>query len=630
MSEIRRPRLLDSTLHEVQRLNPSKASITVNLHPLSSASMTIGEDAPDIRIHDYIEMFGPDGSAGIFRVSAIRETCGSQRQVTMEHGIARLGDDMTASDTVLTGTVRDMLSQLLSFQRVVWWALGEVEVNEALPDMDAANANVLETLLSVASSIDGAMLELDQSSAPWLIHLRKKPTDVGCECRLNRNLSGVNIAINDAELCTRCVVEQMDENGEITTTSYDADTIGQWGVVSRLITVEDGKDPEEEARKYLEAHKHPTVSIELDALTLSEQTGEPFDSFRLGLVCRVALPEWGVILEETIVSANYPDVYGQPDQVRLTLSNGQRDAATQLSGLRNMTESNTRSIHKNSQGIAQNLKYYKELDERAIIMAEQIELRATKDELGQYLNEVWIELNAHDASITLNAQHIDKNTNAITAAGERIDGINAKLTEYAGIVDNQGDLLSGVRVELDGIAETLTQQAGKFDDLGELIEGAEIRMDGLEATISLKVSKDGLISAINMSTEQIQISSSKINLEGYVTASEFEAEIARLDLIVGGGGSIDTLNVHSLSATNLYATQSFYAYNKSVAWKDATVLTGGSINIKLDVGVGRLYAYLTSTIDSRSQFSYVNSVSVESATFSKTTTELSYLGADGE
>lgn len=625
MTSIRLPRLLGPDLVEKARLHPDRASVTVSLSPLSTASMTLPEREGKASIRDYVEYYGPDGSLGIFRVASAQRTYGNKQQLNLEHGIVTLEDDMVPEGTVLSGDMKAMLSTLLSFQSRRMWTLCDVDVPGDLDNIEAGMSNLLEAVLTIIGQDETAMLAFDQSVFPWVMHVRKKPSGIACECRLNRNLSGVNVRLDDAELCTRVTVE--DADGAFHT--YDADTIGTWGVVHKAITIEDGDDPEEEAKKYLDAHKNPALSVELDALTLASLTGDALDSFVIGRMCRVALPEWQVAMDERIMSMTYTDLYGHPDQVRLTLSATRPDASTKLATLQSVAR-------KNSRGIAQNLKYYHELDDRAIIMAkdiellgEDIQLRATKDELGKYLNEVWIELDADKAAITLNAQHINKVTNEVTAAGERIDGLNATLTQYAGIVDSQGTLLSGVQVrlngieqtitqqagefdklgnlisgaqvkidglnqtitqqagqisaqgnlisgaqqEIDGIKQTITQQAGKFDELGNLISGAELRMDGIAATIDLKVSKDGLISAINLSPEQIRISSAKVVLDGFVTISEMEAEFARIDRLLSGNAHISFLDVGTgyFDYINCQGSMSFLG--TFMKWDSASVMT---------------------------------------------------------
>lgn len=543
MSKVRLPRLLGSDLTEKARLHPSRASATINLAPLSRASLTLPEGEPTVGVRDFVEVYGPEGSLGIFRTSSVQTTYGNQQQVSLEHGLVTLEDDLITTETVLSGAIRAALTKLLAMQTTARWKLGDVEVSGNIPETDVTTSNLLQAVLAVVESDETAMLAFDQSAVPWTLHVRKKPSVYACECRLNRNLNSVNIRLDDSSLCTLVTAEDID--GAMHT--YTADTVGTWGIVHKYIMLDDGDDPVTVAKKYLDDHKEPTISIELDAMEMAKQTGEALDRFIIGTICRTALPEWGVSVDERVISISYSDLFGRPEYAKLTLSNGRRDASTQLSDLRSSALNNTLTIVKNARGIAQNLKYYHELEDKAVIMAKEIELRATKDELGKYLNEVYIKLDAHDASITLHAQNIDKVTHDISQAGIRLDGLNADLQIWATRTEENGRLISDARIDIDAAKAALTLQAAQLNKQGEQLSAAQIKLDGLEATIDLKVSKDGLISAINMSPEKITIQASKINLQGYVTASELSATKATIDNLMSGVASATKLVSSSAS-----------------------------------------------------------------------------------
>jgi len=69
----------------------------------------------------------------------------------------------------------------------------------------------------------------------------------------------------------------------------------------------------------------------------------------------------------------------------------------------------------------------------------------------------------------------------------------------------------------------------------------------LEASESfkLKVGKGEVISAINATSEKVTIQASKINLSGYVTASQLSAEIADINLNMANTVATDTLRASS-------------------------------------------------------------------------------------
>ena len=67
------------------------------------------------------------------------------------------------------------------------------------------------------------------------------------------------------------------------------------------------------------------------------------------------------------------------------------------------------------------------------------------------------------------------------------------------------------------------------DALGTRVSSAEVRISGAEAQIELKVNRDGVISAINLTPEAVTIQAKRIDLSGYVTATQLSTEIAAIE-----------------------------------------------------------------------------------------------------
>jgi hypothetical protein len=64
--------------------------------------------------------------------------------------------------------------------------------------------------------------------------------------------------------------------------------------------------------------------------------------------------------------------------------------------------------------------------------------------------------------------------------------------------------------------------------------------------ISLKVGKDEVISAINVSSESVDIKASKINLSGYVTADELDTQRARITNLMNGTATMTLCNARDI------------------------------------------------------------------------------------
>lgn len=196
-------------------------------------------------------------------------------------------------------------------------------------------------------------------------------------------------------------------------------------------------------------------------------------------------------------------------------------------------------------------------------------------------------------TLTDNIQDIDEEVGGLTGGGGggkkpiqeevkdiirwakvNVDELNANIQLTTGELQKTAQRLSAAELQLDGVNATATLAASRVDELAEgldefegLVTSALLTLDGVTAQIELKVDYDGVISAINMSPENIKIKSKWIDLEGYVTISDLRAEIADINLSLANTVSTDTLRANS-------AIISFMTYaEKYCTWKSKTVQT---------------------------------------------------------
>ena len=324
---VRLPRLLNSSLGEVGRLHPSKLSVKVNLTPLSTATMTLPEGEPTIGLRQWVELYNAAGSLGIYRVAAVKTDYGQGQIINLEHGIASLGDSLTAKDTTLKGTPHAIMGTLLGYQSR--WQRGTVP-NTGSYEIKVDRSNVLAAVLDLLKQMSGHGLTYDFTTTPWSLGIAALEAAPSCECRMRRNASGVRITLDDNDLCTRVYAVGL-------TGGYmDADTVGTWGVIAKSLGTSDDADAEEVhayATEYLAEHKNPRVSIEVSAIDLAAQTGEPLDAFTVGKLCRVALPDWGYSTDQRLITVSYNNLLGDPDDVSLSLSTAPRDLSRTLAAI---------------------------------------------------------------------------------------------------------------------------------------------------------------------------------------------------------------------------------------------------------------------------------------------------------
>lgn len=412
------PRLLKADLSEERRLYPSRCSITLNLHPLHTATMYLntlqepGLITGQIPVRSFVELFTPIGSAGIFRVTDTDITYGNGEGQTLylESALNTLKDDLVIGVQAMTGKVSEVFASLLEAQTVKYWELGDCEVPDEYELIyDHTYDNILQAITKLLGMLpDEYYMELDTLVVPFQMHIRKLKSVDECEMRLSRNMRSVSVTLDSRELCTRLYPfgngEGTDRIGlsSLTGAQYmDSDTIRKWGVVAKTWTNEEIFDSitlQDVAQRYLEKYKNPILSIEAQAMELSQLTGQAWDRFVLGSRCRVALPEYktetnmNLVYNEIVIGQDWADVYGDPENVKVTLANRIRDAADEIADfMREATSSKliggsvtTDEIKNNANNITSTSPYvhYFNIEDYGNILAARVMYTCTNQFTG--------------------------------------------------------------------------------------------------------------------------------------------------------------------------------------------------------------------------------------------------------
>ena len=543
-------RVLDGNMRELRRLHPTQQSVDDRVTPLSTASLTLPE-GEHAAFHDWVEVFTRNGSAGVYRVSCASDTYTDKASVELEHGICALGDAIIPGEGTIIGTLSDVLSAMLGYQVVQvggapLWALGIVETDEQA-SFEHKGTNLLSSVLEIVP--EGYMLTFDQSALPWRLGVAKMATTAECEGRLSRNLRGVTVTVDDEDFCTRIYCDKLPEPGYI-----DGPTVGTWGIKAKTITAQENVTQDSLVSyitQYLEDHKNPRVSIECDAEDLSSITGESIDRMEKGRLFRLALPDYGVAMEERILAVRTGSAYDEPEHVRLTLANSIRDTADTLVYIENSVTGGASSssvrggyMRGGGSGISQAsvLDMLKKTD--TYIAADEAWTREAGIRIESNTAEMYAAKMAIVGDWTGDVEKIDALIRASTDNG----GLVAMLVGRKNSAEDVNALISAT-AEGGGLI-TIKASQTDLDALGNRVSSAESSIKVNADSIELKVSKNGVISAINQTAESVKISASKINLEGYVTASELSALEANFGNLTSGTTQASHLYTQNLTATN--------------------------------------------------------------------------------
>lgn len=563
-------RVLDGDMRELRRLHPTQQSVDDRVTPLSTASLTLPE-GEHAAFGEWVEVFTQSGSAGVYRVVSASETYTGEANAELEHGICALGDAIIPGKGTISGTLTEVLSAMLGYQVVKavgapLWALGVVATN-AQASFDHDSTNLLSAVLAVVP--DGYMLTFDQSALPWRLGVAKMATTAECEGRLSRNMRGVTVTVDDEDFCTRIYCNMLPAPGYM-----DGPTVGTWGVKAKTITAQENVTQESLTAyitQYLEDHKNPRVSIECDAEDLSSITGERIDRMEKGRLFRLALPDYGVAMEERILAVRTGSAYDEPERVRLTLANSIRDTADTLVYIENSVNGGASSSSARGGyvrgGGGSGISPASVLD-----MLKKAETYITEDEA--WTREAGIRIESNTAEMYATKKAI---VGGWTGDVETVDALIRASTDNGGLVAmlvGRKNSAEEVNAAISATAAgggliTLKASQADFDKMGKRVDSAEASIKVNSDSIELKVSKNGVISAINQTAESVKIKASKINLEGYVTASQLSALEAQLANVTSG-----TVQASHLYTQNLTATNTVRLAGHTCSWSSLKVCTG--------------------------------------------------------
>ena len=549
---VRLPRLLDAQLCEVCRLHPVTLSINERLVPPHDASMTL-PPVERASFHAWMELYTIDGSAGFYRVSGTSESYVSTGDIDLEHSSAILGDAIIPGEGTYSGTCAEVLTAMLANQTTLVngqkpWVLGTCAKSASIEYAYDCN-NILSAMTEVVGDEkDGFALEFDDTHGfPWHVNVVSVETTASCEGRLSRNLESVSVSMSDDEFCTRIYCKSLPEPHYI-----DGPTVGEWGIITKTITAGEGVTAESlksYITRYLEDHKNPRNSIEINGVDLATATEESLDSFQIGRLFRLTLPDYGVKMEERILVRSIADVYGDPRGVRLTLASNIRDTAEDLVQIDNTV---TGGSSQNS-----TRKYIGGGKGTGLSKTSVLDMLKKTDSFTS-ATEAWVK----EAGVKIEANRADlyATKTAITGSWkENVETINALITattDNGGLVSmlvGQKSKAEEVNAAIKATAEgggliTLKADTKTVTDLGERVSTAEINISAAESKIELKADK--------------------IDLNGYVTANQLKTEFSSFE-----NGISNSLYVKALSATG-FECNSFTLAGYKLSLSKKTVVTG--------------------------------------------------------
>jgi phage minor structural protein len=581
---IQLPRLLDSSLKEVKRLRPVQMSVNLEIVPLSTASMTLLKD-DTVTARSFVEIYTSIGSVGIFRVRAPQESYGDETiTVECEHAITEVADYLIKEDYEKAMNAQTAMKTLFSHYKGKLWKLGSLTNLSGTVNVIASYNTVLEAMLAILDQQRDLMMTFDFTTSPWTINFTKKGTVVAAEGRLSRNVKSAKVTYDDSNLCTRVYADGLTGTKDNVYGHIDASTLSKYGVVEKTVSGSDNKDDTTRAAKaFLNDNKEPKVSVEIDAADLSLITGEPLDTFELGKLCRLALPDDDVTIEQHITSLSWDDVFNNEESIHVTLA-AKKD--TVLSFLHDVETSGGRGGGSASRKTDKNKKEYTTKFEQTDRSIEMVATRTDKndkilEQAGLSLNSKGVLTYATDSKLNIGSRfqvQADQITSLVEKTG--VNKLGKKETLYSKVTQTESSISSVV-------SKTGVNKLGKNQTLySQIQQNAN--------AIKLTVKKGDVISSINQTAESIKIKASKIELDGNVVASAISATgvvitMARMQnayveeftqgFDVSGNITCDNLNTSTISCGSIDGSTitgtgfKIDGNSNTAKWQSKTVVT---------------------------------------------------------
>lgn len=461
------PRVLDSSGNIVKIIHPIRVSLNLNIVPLSYASIRLSKNE-NLPARGLVELFSPYGSVGVFRVRNPHDAYGDEMTTAeLEHSIAEVGDYIVKEKIDEMISANSAMTRIFKHYKGKLWQLGSVSALGSDKVAVSINYNrVLDSMLAILEQKPDCMMAFNFATNPWTVSIVKKGTEVTAEGRLTRNVTSATVSYDDTELCTRVWYESYTKkNGEVTSSWKSKDA--------------------DTIGKY--------GVIERDISTSSDMTTD----------------EINTVVNTFLSEHKKPRVSVSIEGVELSQITGE-------------------SMDKISLG-----KMYRLVIPEYNVVVEDIVVGLSWDDLYNKPMDIFVDVGDQEDTVVTFLHNLDAKGSGGGGGGGGKKKEEEKWKEY-----KTNYYKDDYRIDLNAQklnrANDILEQAGlELNSKGVLIYAREGNTIGsqikvLKDNIDLKVSKNGVVSAINLSPEKITIQAKKIDLNGYVTARNFGTTLANL------------------------------------------------------------------------------------------------------
>ena len=305
----------------------------------STTTIVVGPAAPEIAVGDWIRDDTEPGKGIVWRVKTIDTQYEKKtRTLTLEHIINTLADvimfgEVKPSD--MGGGTNCTAIQAFTYilNRQSDWVLGQCTYDVSNP-YNFNGDNLLDAMQTVSGSLPDCWWSYDMSSYPFTINIIERNSAVGTELRMSRNIQTAKMTVDKSRMYTR--IYPIGKNNLHIDGLYLTRNENIYGRIDKTATDQSKATKaalQQWAEELLDRHCEPAVTVTTTALDLSNATGEPLDHIVLGALCRMPLPGYNVVIQETITKISYADKIREPDKATVTMANIREDVASIINQL---------------------------------------------------------------------------------------------------------------------------------------------------------------------------------------------------------------------------------------------------------------------------------------------------------
>ena len=509
-------------------------SMSLQLKERDSTATISPESIGNIAVSSWLQDDTAPGNGIVWRVKSISQAYATQKTtVQLEHAISTLKDvilfgevkteTLAGTKGAKTVTAKKAIQYILAKQSD--WTLGSFPFTDSNP-YRFDGETLYEAITTVSDSLEGAVWSYDFSSYPFKLNITKENTDVNSEMRAGRNIRTITKNIDKSDMVTR--IYPIGANDlHISGSGYIGKNTTKYGIKEKVETdntITTEAELKRWANEYLKKHAQPNVSIDVDGYELADATGEPMDRFTLSRVCRIPLPEFGTEIKEKIVALSYPDKLRNPETVKVSLANRKTDVTKIIAeAIRRGGKGGRASARRDKEDMA----WFEDTNDHVAMCAKGIiGVNAKGEPNWTRLSQIIVD----GKGIHTQVQDINEKVGGNTSAIEQNEkAIKAEVTARK---NGDSSLQSKINVEAGKISLVVTSKNGKNS-----------------------VNTGSIVLAINNAGKSVaKIKASKIDLEGYVTMSEFSSEKGRVDKLISGDSSFDFVRATKASLGNSNST----------------------------------------------------------------------------